>query len=94
MDAYRDIESSGKELDPDQKLALKKYDELCQNLAFAQELSKQFNTISVDWGKLQKKKEKKDAYEREQQETVKVKEILIIQVSSTIMANSTRYSKD
>lgn len=81
MDAYKDEQKNGKDLDADQKLALQKYDELCQNLQFAQELKKQLNTIQEDNQKVLKKKEKKDAYEREQQEVAKVKEILIIQVS-------------
>lgn len=81
LDTYRETQSSGKELDCDQKQALLKYDELCHNLLFAQDLSKQLNNIAQEWSKVQKKKEKKEAYEREQQETARVKEILIIQVS-------------
>lgn len=83
MDAYKDEQKNGKDLDADQKQALKKYDEVCQNLLFAQDLKKQLNLIQEDTVKLLKKKEKKEAYEREQQEVGKVKEILIIQVSQT-----------
>ncbi|XP_046673055.1 caprin homolog isoform X2 [Homalodisca vitripennis] len=89
LDTYREIQKSGKELEKDQKQSLLKYDEVCQNLAFAQDLSKQLNTIAQDAVKQQKKKEKKEAYEREQQETAKVKEILIIQDVLASMGNDT-----
>uniref|UniRef100_A0A1B6CGS7 Caprin-1 dimerization domain-containing protein n=1 Tax=Clastoptera arizonana TaxID=38151 RepID=A0A1B6CGS7_9HEMI len=79
LDTYKELKKSGKELSSEQKAAVAKYDEVILNLDFAKDLNKQFSTISIESDKIQKKKSKKEALERFQQDVAKIKEILIIQ---------------
>lgn len=69
----------------EQTLAVSKYDEVIQSLAFANELVKHIQLLEVDYSKAQKKQQKKDQaketsdkYQRDMQRT---KDVIIIQVN-------------
>ncbi|KAK7862622.1 hypothetical protein R5R35_005658 [Gryllus longicercus] len=79
IESYREEQKNGKELNADQLNAVSKFDEVILTLDFARDLSKQFNGISLDAAKQQKKQARKEAQERTQQELAKIKEILLIQ---------------
>ncbi|GAB0087889.1 hypothetical protein DMENIID0001_022460 [Sergentomyia squamirostris] len=79
LESYRDLQKSGKDLTPDQKIAVSKYDEVTQCLDFAKELFKQVHAISAMWEKDQKKVVRKETANRIQSEVTKVKEVLVIQ---------------
>ena len=82
IESYREEQKNGKDLNSDQQAAVSKYDEVIQTLDFARDLCKQFNGIAVDAAKQQKKQARKEALEKAQQDIAKVKEILLIQVST------------
>merc|ERR1712223_1484250 len=63
LDVYREDDRKGKELNPDQKAAIAKYDEVMQNLEFARDLQIQFRNFSADEERSKKKKLKKEAVE-------------------------------
>jgi hypothetical protein len=58
-----------------------KYEEVQQTLEFSRDLCKQYNGIALDAAKQLKKQTRKEAMEKAQQEVMKVKEILMVQVS-------------
>jgi caprin-1 len=84
LEAYKSEQKSGKELNGEQTLAVSKYDEVIQSLAFANELVKHIQLLEGDFSKAQKKQQKKDLaketsekYHRDMQRT---KDVIIIQV--------------
>ncbi|XP_057341647.1 caprin homolog isoform X2 [Microplitis mediator] len=79
LESYKDLQKNGKELNHDQKTAVAKYDEVLQTLEITRELYKQIVGISNDFAKQQKKQARKEALERMQQDTAKVREVLLIQ---------------
>lgn len=78
LDAYRDLQKSGKDLQCEQLEAVAKYDAVIAHLEFAKELSKQLATLATESAKNLKKQARKEAAERAQQELARTKEILII----------------
>lgn len=79
LDAYKHDHESGKELNEDQKNAIKKYDLVVELLEFAKELQKSFMGIVQENIKLQKKAAKREQVEKQQQETQRIKELLLLQ---------------
>ncbi|XP_031627981.1 caprin homolog isoform X2 [Contarinia nasturtii] len=79
LESYRDLEKTGKDLSTDKKIAILKYDEVAMTLEFAREFSKQIDKVVVSSEKDLKKKQKKDESLKKQNETSKVREVLIIQ---------------
>lgn len=79
LESYRELEKSGKELSADKKVAILKYDEVTMTLEFSRELAKQIEKIINNTEKDQKKKQKKDETSKKQNETSKIREVLIIQ---------------
>lgn len=73
------MEKTGKDLSADQKVAILKYDEVAMTLDFAREFAKQIEKIVVTSEKDLKKKQKKDETLKKQNETSKIREVLIIQ---------------
>lgn len=91
LESYRDLQSSGKELNNDQRIAVAKYDEVVQTLEFARDLCKQFNSIAVLAEKDAKKQARKEAAARSQQELAKIREVLLVQDALQQLGNdSTR----
>ncbi|XP_071120270.1 caprin-1-like isoform X1 [Mytilus edulis] len=79
LDAYREKQDKGIPLEKDQQVAVDKYNEVDQNLIFAQELMKQFLSINADAEKYNKKHAKKEKLERQTAELKRVKEMLRVQ---------------
>lgn len=73
------MEKTGKDLSADQKVAVSKYDEVAMSLDFAREFAKQIEKIIISSEKDLKKKQKKDESLKKQNETSKVREVLVIQ---------------
>lgn len=73
------MEKTGKDLSADKKVAILKYDEVAMTLEFAREFAKQIEKIVVTSEKDLKKKQKKDESLKKQNETSKIREVLIIQ---------------
>lgn len=73
------MEKSGKDLSAEQKDAILKYDEVAMTLEFAREFSKQIDKVVITSEKDLKKKQKKDESLKKQNETSKIREVLIIQ---------------
>lgn len=79
LDGYREDNRKGKELNPDQKAAIAKYDEVMQNLEFARELQQQFKNMIVEEERSRKKQLKKEALERSKAESSRLATILTFQ---------------
>uniref|UniRef100_A0A1A9VMS2 Caprin-1 dimerization domain-containing protein n=1 Tax=Glossina austeni TaxID=7395 RepID=A0A1A9VMS2_GLOAU len=79
LESYRSIQASGKELSSDQRAAVAKYDAVIATLEFARDLVKQMQQFTKDAEKEQKKQARKDTIAKAQAETVKIREVLIIQ---------------
>lgn len=79
LESYRDLEKTGKELSADKKVAILKYDEVAMSLEFAREFAKQIEKVIITSEKDLKKKQKKDESLKKQNETSKIREVLIIQ---------------
>ncbi|KAK2146087.1 hypothetical protein LSH36_634g00074 [Paralvinella palmiformis] len=79
LDGYKEKKGSGETLNPDQAEAITKYDGVIQNLEFARELQKQFQTISNELEKAMKKKAKRDKIERQEHEISRIRELLKLQ---------------
>ncbi|XP_055314162.1 caprin homolog isoform X2 [Sitodiplosis mosellana] len=79
LESYRDLEKTGKDLSADKKIAILKYDEVAMTLEFAREFSKQIDKVIISSEKDLKKKQKKDESLKKQNETSKIREVLIIQ---------------
>lgn len=75
LDGYREILATGKSLDSEQKAAVAKFDEVCQNLELARELAKQFDKIAQDTSKEEKKRKKREIFEKQQAELARFKEV-------------------
>lgn len=73
------MEKTGKDLSADKKIAILKYDEVAMTLEFAREFSKQIDKVVISSEKDLKKKQKKDESVKKQNETSKIREVLIIQ---------------
>lgn len=84
IESYREEQKNGKDLNSDQLAAVAKYEEVQQTLEFSRDLCKQYNGIAIDAAKQLKKQVRKEALEKAQQEVTKVKEILMVQVSSCV----------
>ncbi|XP_023301450.2 caprin homolog [Lucilia cuprina] len=79
LEGYRAIQASGKELSSDQKAAVAKYDAVMATLEFARDLVKQMQQFTKDAEKEQKKQARKELIAKAQAETIKIREVLIIQ---------------
>lgn len=79
LDTYKNDHKNGKELNEDQKNAVKKYDLVVELLEFAKELQKSFNGVVHECIKLQKKAAKREQAERQQQEIQRIRELLLLQ---------------
>ncbi|KAJ6646600.1 Caprin like, partial [Pseudolycoriella hygida] len=88
LESYRDTEKSGKELSNDQKVAVSKYNEVTQNLEFAREFQKQIFQIATVSEKELKKKQKKDETAKRQNEANKIREVLVIQDTLTLLTDN------
>ncbi|XP_022921025.2 caprin homolog isoform X1 [Onthophagus taurus] len=83
--SYKQLQSSGKELNQDQKTAIAKFDEVVQTLDFARDLCKQFIGLALVSEKEAKKQARKDALAKSQSELAKVREVLLVQDALTQM---------
>lgn len=72
LESYRELQSSGKDLNQDQKTAVARYDEVVQTLDFARDLCKQFLGIVAVSEKEAKKQARKEASAKSQAELAKV----------------------
>lgn len=72
LESYRELQSSGKDLNQDQKTAVARYDEVVQTLEFARDLCKQFLGIVAVSEKEAKKQARKEAAAKSQAELAKV----------------------
>ena len=88
LDVYREDDRKGKELNPDQKAAIAKYDEVMQNLEFARDLQIQFRNFSADEERAKKKQSKKEALERAKTETSRLALILVLQKITSAFSNN------
>lgn len=79
LDVLKQKKDSGAELEKDQQVAVDRYGEVIQNLEFARDLQKQFQSISTDVEKLLKKQAKRGKSEKQMQEVKRVKEVLQLQ---------------
>ncbi|XP_075164251.1 cell cycle associated protein caprin family member [Haematobia irritans] len=79
LEGYRALDATGKELSTEQRAAVNKYDAVCATLEFARDLVKQMQQFAKDAEKEQKKQARKDLIAKAQAETVKIREVLIIQ---------------
>ncbi|KAI8041076.1 hypothetical protein M5D96_005327 [Drosophila gunungcola] len=79
LESYRAIQSGGKELSGDQASAVAKYDAVLANLEFAREMSKHIQQQSKEAEKEQKKQARKDNLAKAIAETIKIREVLIMQ---------------
>ncbi|XP_073841758.1 cell cycle associated protein caprin family member [Musca autumnalis] len=79
LEGYRALDAMGKELSSEQRAAVNKYDAVLATLDFARDLVKQMQQFTKDAEKEQKKQARKDLIAKAQAETVKIREVLIIQ---------------
>lgn len=79
MDGYIKEEESGKELSNDQKKAVANYDEVVNQLGISKEFCKQIQVIANLASKEAKRVARKAIFERQMQETSKVREVIIVQ---------------
>uniref|UniRef100_A0A336MBB7 CSON008838 protein n=1 Tax=Culicoides sonorensis TaxID=179676 RepID=A0A336MBB7_CULSO len=79
LDGYRDLEKKGESLTTEQKHACKKYEEVIHSLDLAKEFNKQFAQVVKEANREAKRESKRNAFLRVQQETSKIREVLIIQ---------------
>lgn len=79
LDNYKEKQESGECLEHDQQVAVDRYGEVIQNLEFARDLQKQFNSINADAEKLMKKQAKREKSQLQIQECKRVREILTLQ---------------
>lgn len=86
---YRDLEKTGKDLSADKKVAISKYDEVAMSLEFAREFAKQIEKVVVSSEKDLRKKQKKDESLKKQNETSKIREVLIIQDILAVLKDET-----
>jgi len=88
--------NEGQELIKDQKEALAKYEVVQQNLEFARDLQKQFQSMSLDLDKQQRKQLKREKMVKRQQETCRIVELLKLQtvLSSLKCTAVTKQLKD
>ncbi|CRK94823.1 CLUMA_CG008317, isoform A [Clunio marinus] len=79
LDGYIKEEETGKELSAEQQRAVSKYDEVMQQLSLSKEFCKQFQVIATSASKDAKREARKSLFSRQQQESAKVREVLMIQ---------------
>jgi len=96
LDDYKQRVNEGQELIKDQKEALAKYEVVQQNLEFARDLQKQFQSMSLDLDKQQRKQLKREKMVKRQQETCRIVELLKLQtvLSSLKCTAVTKQLKD
>ena len=90
LDGYRADSQQGKELNPDQKLAISKYEKVLHTLEFAWELSGQFKTLIQEEDKTKKKLQKKEQLEKAKSEAQKLAQVLEIQVSYSFVSRESK----
>lgn len=83
------MEKTGKDLSADKKVAISKYDEVAMSLEFAREFAKQIEKVVISSEKDLRKKQKKDESLKKQNETSKVREVLIIQDILVLLKDET-----
>ena len=79
LESYRQLQSSGKDLNQDQKTAIAKYEEVVQTLEFARDLCKQFLGIATVSEKEAKKQARKEIAAKSHSELSKIREVLLVQ---------------
>ncbi|XP_063708130.1 caprin homolog [Culicoides brevitarsis] len=79
LDGYRDLEKKGEKLTTEQKHACKKYEEVIHSLDLAKELNKQFAQLAKEANREAKRESKRNAFLKTQQESAKIREVLVIQ---------------
>ncbi|XP_076842118.1 caprin-1b [Brachyhypopomus gauderio] len=79
LDDYQARNNKGERLNQDQLEALSKYQEVINNLEFARELHKSFQTLSQDVQKAVKKAARRDQLLREEAEQARLRKVLELQ---------------
>jgi len=79
LDGYREELAKGRGLAEDQKLAVARYDEVIATLDLSREFITAFDKIAVETSKEEKKRKKREIFEKQQSELVRFKELFTIQ---------------
>jgi hypothetical protein len=80
LDGYREELARGKGLSEEQQRATDRYDEVVANLELTKEFLTAFEKIGSETSKEEKKRKKKEIFERQQYELSRFKELFTIQV--------------
>lgn len=81
LDGYREEASKGKKLSEDKQQAVAHFNEVVATLDLTREFIQQFEKIGIDASKEEKKRKKKESFERAQLELTRLKELFTIQVT-------------
>lgn len=84
LDGYRDELARGRTLSEEQQLAASRYNEVVANLDLTREFITAFEKIGSEASKEEKKRKKKETFERQQLEVARFKEVFMIQVFSNL----------
>jgi len=79
LDGYREELAKGRGLAEDQKLAVARYDEVIATLDLSREFIAAFDKIAVETSKEEKKRKKREIFEKQQFELARFKELFTIQ---------------
>ncbi|KAI9561812.1 hypothetical protein GHT06_012773 [Daphnia sinensis] len=79
LDGYREELARGKGLSDEQQRAADRYDEVVANLELTKEFLTAFEKIGIETSKEEKKRKKKEIFEKQQHELSRFKELFIIQ---------------
>ncbi|ALC44730.1 Capr [Drosophila busckii] len=79
LESYRAIQAGGKEMSADQAAAVAKYESVLAALEFARDISKQTQVTFKEAEKEQKKQARKDNQAKAVAETIKIRELLVMQ---------------
>jgi len=79
LDGYREELAKGRGLAEDQKLAVARYDEVIATLDLSREFIAAFDKIAVETSKEEKKRKKREIFEKQQFELSRFKELFTIQ---------------
>lgn len=80
LDGYREELARGRTLSEEQQQAASRYNEVVANLDLTREFITAFEKIGCETSKEEKKRKKKETFERQQFEVARFKEIFMIQV--------------
>lgn len=79
LDGYREELAKGKGLAEDQKLAVARYEEVLATLDLSREFIAAFDKIAAETSKEEKKRKKREIFEKQQVELIRFKELFTIQ---------------